>query len=63
MEKWKKVGNFAGGVIYACGNKRRIVSPGLQEIHYEINAQDVRWSWSANEDGTRSPRGSHAGLD
>ena len=38
MKEWKKFDYLADGVIYACGNKRRIVIPGNPVIYYEPKA-------------------------
>ena len=43
MKEWKKVDCFADGVIYACGNKRKIVTSGTIAIYYEIKGQQVWW--------------------
>jgi hypothetical protein len=43
MKKWKKVSNFAGGVIYASGNERKIVLPNCRDIHFTLDKQTVRW--------------------
>ena len=43
MKEWKKVAYFANGVIYTCGNKRKIVIPGNLDIYYEVKTQEARW--------------------
>ena len=43
MKEWKKVDCFAGGVIYACGNVRKIVTPGNNTVYYEVEGLDIRW--------------------
>ena len=43
MKAWKKVDYFVDGVIYACGQQRKIVTPGDPDIYYEVEAQEVRW--------------------
>ncbi|MGD9118544.1 MAG: hypothetical protein PVJ08_07440 [Dehalococcoidia bacterium] len=43
MKKWKKVSNFAGGVIYASGNERKIVLPNCRDIYFTLDNQAVRW--------------------
>ena len=42
MKEWKKVDYFANGVIYTCGNKRKIVIPGNLDIYYEVKTQEAR---------------------
>ena len=42
MKEWKKVNCFADGVIYACGNKRKIVTPGNPAVYYEVEGLEVR---------------------
>ena len=37
--EWKKVGNFAGGDIEACGNKRRLVVDDVVVTEYEIEEE------------------------
>ncbi len=43
MKEWKKVDCFADGVIYACGNKRKIVTSGNSAVYYEIKGLEVHW--------------------
>ena len=43
MKEWKKVNCFADGVIYACENKRKIVTPGNPAVYYEVEGLAVRW--------------------
>ena len=43
MKEWKKVDYFAEGVIYACGNERKIVTPGKPDIYFEVKPKEVRW--------------------
>ena len=43
MKKWKKVDYFAEGVIYACGNQRKIVTPGKPDVYFEVKGEEVRW--------------------
>lgn len=50
MPGWKKVDCFAEGVIYACGNRRKIVSPGKPDIYYELGAHEVRWYRNSSDD-------------
>ncbi|MFC2001196.1 hypothetical protein ACFLUZ_01680 [Chloroflexota bacterium] len=52
MKEWKKVTFFADGVIYACGNKRKIVTSGNTAVYYELKGQDVRW-YQNPSDGKR----------
>ena len=38
MEKWKKIGTYAGLTIEACGNKRRLVESNGKITHiYDVN--------------------------
>ena len=43
MTGWMKVCCFADGVIYAWGNKRKVVIPGNLDVYYEAKAQEIRW--------------------
>jgi len=43
VKEWRKVTCFADGVIYTCGNKRKIVIPGKPDFYYEVKTQEVRW--------------------
>jgi hypothetical protein len=33
-EQWKPVTSFGSGTIYANGNERKIVTPGMSDFHY-----------------------------
>lgn len=43
MERWKKVCNFANGVVYASGNRRRLIIPNHPDIFFEVDKKEVRW--------------------
>jgi hypothetical protein len=43
MKRWKKVSNYANGVIYAAGNERKIVQPNCPDIYLELDKKTVRW--------------------
>jgi hypothetical protein len=43
MKRWKKVSNFANGVIYASRNERKIVLPNCPDIYLELDKKTVRW--------------------
>jgi hypothetical protein len=42
-EKWKQIGSFADGVVYANGNKRKLVIPNNPEIYFELDTKKVWW--------------------
>lgn len=43
MKRWKKVADFANGIVYASGNKRKLVIPNHPYIYFEIDTKEVRW--------------------
>ena len=43
MKRWKKISDFANGVIYASGNERKIVLPNCPDIYFELDKNTVRW--------------------
>ncbi len=55
MQEWEKVDFFADGVIYTCGNKRKIVTSGTIAIYDEIKGQQV---WRYRPMSIRNPRAS-----
>ena len=40
MTVWKKVCYFADGVIYACGDRRKVVLPEQLDVYYELKVQE-----------------------
>ncbi|MBA7481244.1 hypothetical protein ES707_16714 [subsurface metagenome] len=52
MQEWEKVDFFADGVIYTCGNKRKIVTSGTIAIYDEIKGQQV---WRYRPTSIRNP--------
>lgn len=50
MKEWKKVGYFADGVIYVCGNKRKIITSGNLAVYYEVKGLEIQWYKPANID-------------
>ena len=43
MKKWKKVTDFANGVVYASGTERKLFIPNCPAIYFEIDKKEVRW--------------------
>ena len=43
MKRWKKVADFANGIVYASGNKRKLVIPNHPDIYFDIDTKEVRW--------------------
>lgn len=55
MKNWKKVCYFAGGVIYASGNLRKLVVNGSQVAAYRIS--DISTYDAETGDSQRHRRG------
>lgn len=43
MEKWKQIGFFADGVVYANRNKRKLVIPNSPDIYFKLDTKKVSW--------------------
>jgi hypothetical protein len=43
MEEWIKITEFAHGVVYASGNKRKLVIPNHPDIFFETDTKEVTW--------------------
>jgi len=43
VKRWKEVCQFANGIVYASGNKRKLVIPNHPYIYFEIDKKEVRW--------------------
>ena len=41
MRSWKKTDYFAGGIIYACGDLRKIVINGNKTITYKVSDMKI----------------------
>ena len=51
MKEWKKIGYLAEGIIYTCGNKRRISILGNRDIYYEITNHEGWYSITDTDSG------------
>ena len=51
MKEWRKIGYLAEGIIYACGNKRRISIPGNRDIYYEVTNHEGWHSITGTDSG------------
>jgi hypothetical protein len=58
MGKWKKVGYFADGVVYAHGNRRKVVLHHSPDVYFELDTKKVWWA-----QGTRHPEPVKSGKD
>lgn len=43
MKRWRKVCDFANGIVYAYGNRRKLVIPKHPDIYFEVNTKEVWW--------------------
>lgn len=43
MKGWRKVCDFANGIVYASGNRRKLVIPNHSDIYFEVNTKEVWW--------------------
>lgn len=43
MKEWQKIGYLGDGVIYACGNKRKVITHANPAIYYELKGCEIRW--------------------
>ena len=48
MKDWKKVGNYARGTVYACGNRRKLVVPNCPAVYFELDTNKVWWDTNHN---------------
>jgi hypothetical protein len=51
MQKWKKVGYWAGGIVYASGNIRKVIMPRKPDIYFEMDTNKVWWNQDTRNDG------------
>lgn len=40
-EQWKPVISFGNGMIFAKGNERKIVTPGMSDFHYMVGVAQL----------------------
>lgn len=40
-EQWKPVVPFGNGMIFAKGNERKIVTPGMSDFHYMVDVAQL----------------------
>ena len=52
MKEWKKVGKYARGTAYACGNRRKLVVPNCPAVYLELDTKKV-W-WDINPPGNKA---------
>jgi hypothetical protein len=50
MKKWKEAGCFADGIVYASGNKRKLVIPRKPDICFEPDTKKVWWNQDTRND-------------
>jgi|GEM_PF-5462602 len=43
MRKWKKVGYYQQGVVYALGSERKVVMPNCPVVHLKLDTKEVWW--------------------
>jgi hypothetical protein len=56
MKSWKKVCNFAGGIIYASGDLRKLMVNGNQVAAYKASDVTARGTETGNSQGNRRGR-------
>ncbi|HEY98339.1 MAG TPA: hypothetical protein G4O16_09205 [Dehalococcoidia bacterium] len=44
MKEWKKVCDFANGIVYASGNQRKLVIPNHPDIFFKLDTKEIRWN-------------------
>jgi hypothetical protein len=44
MKEWRKVSNFANGIVYASGKHRKLVIPNYPDIFFELDTKEIRWN-------------------
>lgn len=44
MKEWRKVSNFANGIVYAYGKHRKLVIPNHPDIFFELDTKEIRWN-------------------
>lgn len=37
--EWKQIATFGKGIIYAAGNERKMVTPGLADFNYQVKPE------------------------
>lgn len=50
MQKWKKAGYFADGIVYASGNKRKLVMPCKPDIYFDLDTKKIWWNPNTRND-------------
>ncbi len=43
MKRWKSIGHFGNRIVYASGNKRKLVIPNYVDIYFETDKREVWW--------------------
>jgi hypothetical protein len=41
MKVWKEVCHYADGIVYAYGNKRKLVIPNYPVIYWDVDTKEV----------------------
>ena len=48
MKSWKKIGYFAGGVIYASGDLRKLIVNGNKVAAYKVSDINICYTGAGN---------------
>ena len=43
MKVWQEVCHFGDGIVFACGNERKLVIPNCPVIYFNTDTKKVRW--------------------